>query len=110
MSLADHYDKDASVKRLTIVLDEDEQPTKEKEYATHIASVPCHLQPLNDQTSQDIPGGFGRDLLMLSDIVDIAEGDRVTIDEEEYRVMATEALDFGLNPHRETTLRIFKSS
>src|SRR5688500_945288 len=114
MSLADYYDKTASVERLeTVYIEESgEEPvaTNKKAFAEILEAVPCHLQPLNDESNQTIPGGFGRELLMLSDIVDIAEGDRVTIDSEEYRVVGTEVLNFGLNPHRETRLRIFKPS
>lgn len=104
MSLSSHFDKTASVERLQTTTG------NKKEYSTHLPSVSCLIQPIADETTGDILGGFGRDLLMLSAIVDIAEGDRVTIDEEEYRVVATEALDFGQNPHRETRLRIFKPS
>lgn len=110
MSLSDRYDKTASVERLTAVLDEEDNPTNKKEFAAHLASVLCHIQPLTDEVTQDMAGAFGKDFLMLSAIVDITEGDRVFIDEEEYRVMGTEALNFGNNPHRETRLRIFKSS
>ncbi len=104
MSLANHYDKTATVERLATVTG------NKKSYAAHLASVLCHIQPISDETSQDIPGGFGRDLLMLSAIVDVAEGDKVVIDSEEYRVMGTESLNFGQSPHRETRIRIFKSS
>jgi hypothetical protein len=102
--LSSHYDKTARIDRLTATIG------NKKEFTTHLASVPCLIQPLDDAASQDIPGGFGRDMLMISAIVDIAEGDRVIIDTEEYRVVGTEALDFGGNPHRETRIRIFKAS
>jgi hypothetical protein len=102
--IGDYYDKTASVERLATV------EGNKKTFAPHLASVPCHIQPLSDEVSQDMTGGFGKDFLMLSAIVDIAEGDRVIIDAEEYRVIGTEALHFGINSHRETRLRIFKSS
>ena len=104
MSIASYYDKTAAVERLATV------SGNKKAFSAHLASVRCHIQPLNDEVSQDMAGAFGKDFLMLSDIVDIAEGDRVIIGTDEYRVMGTEALDFGGNPHRETRLRIFKSS
>lgn len=103
MSIARLYVKTAVVERLTTTTG------NKKAYAEHL-TVDCLIQPLTDEVSQDMAGAFGKDFLMLSPIVDIAEGDRVTIDEEEYRVMATEALNFGRNAHRETRLRIFKSS
>lgn len=94
----------ADVERLT--------PTtgNKKVFAAYLPAVDCLIQPLSDEVSEDMTGSFGKDFLMLSDIVDIAEGDRLIIDEEEYRVMATEALNFGQNPHRESRIRIFKSS
>ncbi len=102
--ISNHYDKTASVERLAITTG------NKKAFTAHLPSVSCLIQPLNDEVSQDMTGAFGKDFLMLSPIVDIAEGDRVIIDEEEYRVMGTEALNFGSNPHRESRIRIFKSS
>lgn len=102
--ISNHYDKTAAVERLAAVAG------NKKSFAAHLTSVDCLIQPLTDEVSQDMTGGFGKDFLMLSAIVDIAEGDRVIIAAEEYRVMGTEALNFGKNPHRETRLRIFKSS
>ncbi len=102
--ISSHYDKTASIERLAVV------EGNKKAFSAHLPSVSCLIQPLNDEVSQDMTGAFGKDFLMLSPIVDIAEGDRVFIDEEEYRVMGTEALNFGNNPHRESRIRIFKSS
>lgn len=102
--ISDHYDKIASVERLATTTG------NKKAFTSHLPTVSCLIQPLTDDTSQDMTGGFGKDLLMLSPIVDIQEGDRVIIDAEEYKVMGTEALNFGGNPHRETRIRIFKSS
>ena len=102
--IENHYDKTAVIERLTITTG------SKKAFSSHLASVPCLVQPLTDEVSQDLQGSFGKDFLMLSAVVDIAEGDRVTIDTEEYRVIGTEALNFGNNPHRETRIRIFKSN
>ncbi len=104
MRLSSHFDKTATVERLTTITG------NKKQYTEHLASVSCLIQPISAESTGDIPGGFGRDILMLSAIVDIAEGDQVTIGSDEYRVMATESLNFGNNPHQETTLRIFKPS
>ena len=102
--IAAHYDKNASVERL-------QATTGNKQaFSVHLVSVPCLIQPLTDEVSGDLEGSFGKDFLMLSGIVDIREGDRISVESEEYRVIATEALNFGKNPHRETRLRIFKSS
>jgi hypothetical protein len=104
MSLESHYDKTATVERLATVTG------NKKAFSEHLTTVECLIQPLTDEISQDMTGSFGKDFLMLSAIEDIQEGDRVIIDAEEYRVMGTEALHFGNNPHRETRIRIFKSS
>ncbi len=102
--ISDHYDKTASVERQAITIG------YKKEFEAHLASVSCLIQPLSDEVSEDMTGSFGKDFLMLSAVVDIQEGDRVIIDLEEYRVMGTEALEFGGNPHRESRIRIFKYS
>ncbi len=101
--LNSYYDKPARVHRHTISMG------NKKEFTTHIASLACHIQPLDDQISQDITGGFGKNFLMFSSNADIIEGDRVIVESDEYRVMGTESLSFKGESHRETILRIFKS-
>lgn len=104
MSIEKHYDKTASVKRLDYV----PGSTVKQTYATLHASVPCHLQPLVDETSQNITGGFGKDWLMFCADRDIREGDRVTIDGNEYKVFGVDRLNFkGVNQHMELRLNIF---
>jgi len=110
--LESFYTKTARVDRLTTVtevIDDVPTATAKKNYTTHIASLACHVQPLDDTITQDIPGGFGKNFLMFSAIADIDEGDRVIIDSVEYRVMGTEALSVGNNPHQETIIRVFQS-
>lgn len=102
--IAAHYDKTAATERLSTVTG------NKKTFTPYLSAVSCLIHPLSDEVSEDMAGAFGKDFLMISAIVDINEGDRVTIDGREYRVMGTEALDFGRNPHRETRLRIFTSS
>jgi hypothetical protein len=99
-----HYDKTANTERLITV------SGNKKSFTAYLSNIPCLLQPLSDSVSEDMPGAFGKEFLMISGIVDIAEGDRVIIDSKEYRVMGTEALNFGRNPHRETRLKLFTSS
>lgn len=101
--LSSHFDKTARVDRLTTTTG------NKKEFTTHIASLPCHIQPTDDQISQDIAGGFGKDFLMFSGAADIIEGDRVIVGSDEYRVVGTEAFNFNGRSHRETRIRIFKS-
>ena len=103
MNISRHFNKTAEVERL-------QTTTGNKQAFSEHLSTSCLIQPLTDEVSGDLEGSFGKDFLMLSPFVDIAEGDRVTIDGEKYRVVATEALNFGQNPHRESRLRIFKSS
>jgi hypothetical protein len=107
--LESHFTKTARVDRLTTVLDEEDEPTAKKDYQTHIASLACHLQPLDPTITQDIPGGFGKNFLMLSAAADIDEGDRVIIEGDEYRVIGTEQLTFNGKSHQETIIRIFQS-
>src|SRR5436190_23984713 len=101
--LDSHFDKTALVERLTTVTG------NKKTFSSHIGTLACHIQPLDPSITQDIPGGFGKDWLMFSGAADIIEGDRVTIDSNEYRVIGTEAFDFNGHPHRETIIRLFKS-
>lgn len=101
--LDSHFDKTARIDRLTTTTG------NKKEYTTHIASLACHVQPLDPSITQDISGGFGKDFLMFSSDADIIEGDRVFIDDKEYRVTGTESLSFGGKAHRETIIRIFQS-
>lgn len=102
------YNETVAVKRLADVPD-----TNKREYGTHIASLACHIQPLDPQISTDIEGGFGKDWMMFCDTADIAEGDRVirTVNsvEKEYRVTGIESYDFMGNPHMEVSIRIFES-
>jgi hypothetical protein len=106
--LESHFNKTARVDRLAAVLDEEDEPTAKKTYSTHIASLSCHIQPLDPSITQDIPGGFGKNFLMFSPAADIIEGDRVFIDSDEYRVIGTEQLNFNGHPHQETIIRIFQ--
>jgi hypothetical protein len=105
--LESHFDKTARVDRLSVVLDEEDEPTAKKDYQAYIASLACHIQPLDPSITQDIPGGFGKNFLMFSGPADIIEGDRIFIDSEEYRVIGTERLNFNGHPHQETIIRIF---
>jgi len=107
--LESHFDKTARVDRLAVVLDEEDQPTAKKTYQTHIATLACHIQPLDSSITQDIPGGFGKNFLMFSPAADIIEGDRIYINSEEYRVIGTESLNFNGHPHQETIIRVFQS-
>lgn len=83
--------------------------TIKKAYQAHLSSFKCHVQPLEAEVVQDLPGGFGKNWLMFCPCLDIKEGDKVIVDgTTEYRVMGVENYDFSNNPHLEVTIRAFK--
>lgn len=98
------YNESVVIKRLADVVD-----TNKREFITHLAAVPCCIQPLDPQISQDIEGGFGKDWLMFCGTNDIQEGDRVIRGSKEYRITGVESFDFMGNPHMEISIRIFES-
>lgn len=98
-----NYNKTVAVKRLA----SDEGTVKT--YATHIASLRCHIQPLDPDITTDIEGGFGKDWLLFCPVADIAEGDRIVDGDDEYRVTGVERFEFMGNNHLEVTIRIFES-
>jgi hypothetical protein len=104
------YDETVDVKRLTQVDD-----GSKKDFQAFLDDVACHIQPLEDNITQDITTGFGKDLLMFCAVADIREGDRVerTISSVvyEYRVVAVENYNnfFRRPSHMELRIRAFKS-
>lgn len=100
--ISDYYDQTARIDRLQTTTG------NKKAFSTHIESLPCYVQPLDAQISQDIEGGFGKNFLMFSGVADIREGDRVFIDSKEYRIMSSESLTFKGHAHQETVIRIFE--
>jgi hypothetical protein len=98
-----NYDKTVRIDRLTDVDSGDEG---EEEYTTHIATLACHIQPLDESFSEDITGQFGKDYLMFCSSVDILEGDRVTEGSNVYRVVGVESFEFlGEKRHMEIRIR-----
>lgn len=106
--LSDYYDKTARVDRLTVV-EELYEPTNKKAFAIHIAELPCYLQALEDSITQDISVGFGKNWVLFCDIEDIIEGDRIFIEDKEYRITGIETFEDSRNPHMEIKIRIFES-
>lgn len=98
------YNESVDIERL-----EDVESTNKRVFATHISNVSCMIQPLDNQISGDIEGGFGKDWILFCGTNDIAEGDRVIRGEKEYRVTGVESFDFMGNPHMEVSIRIFES-
>lgn len=107
MSIEHQLTETVEVKRLGFV-----GATNKKEFSTHIATLPCHIQPLDSAETQDIPGGFGKDFLLFCESADIREGDRIerTVGEEtiEYRITGLESYNFMGNAHMELTIRTFE--
>lgn len=102
--LSSQYNETVSVKRLS-----DVSGSNKKEFTTHIASLPAHVQPLDPEISGDIEGGFGKNWLMFCPTADIQEGDRVFRGAKEYRVTGVESFDFMNSAHMEVSIRIFES-
>ncbi len=98
--IEDLFDKMVDVKRLV-----DDSGNTEV-YDDHIDDLPCCIQPVEPAYSQDIDGSFGQDWLMLCNVVDILEGDRIAEGSIEYKVIGVESFElFGEPQHMELTIR-----
>lgn len=80
-----------------------------KEYSEQIESFPCHIQPSQASLSERLQGGFSKAWSMWCPVLDIKEGDKIEIDDEEYKVTAVQNFDLGGDPHLEVTMVINKS-
>ena len=86
-----------------------------KELTASLTNIRCLIFYDQDKMSQDISSGFGKDLSMYCEDVDIREGDRVfrSIDgaEVEYKVTAKKpCYDYiGDDSHIELKIRAFQS-
>ncbi len=98
------FDQSIDTERLTDVVD-----TNKKEYEANLTGIACAIQQQDAEVSMDLPGSFGKDWLIFCPIVDILEGDRITWNEQTYRVMTVDRLDFMGESHMEISMRIFKS-
>jgi hypothetical protein len=103
--LSNFYDRTVAVKRLM-----DVEGGNKKAFQTHIASLLCHIQPMDPSLTQDIEAGFGKTWLMFCDEGDIREGDRVNEDALEYRVVSVEKMNFVGHSHLEVGIRLFESN
>lgn len=103
--LEDHYGETVVVQRLNTT------SGYKKDFTDHLTGVKCHIQPFDDDISQDITIGFGKDLLLFCDVLDIREGDRIIWDSEDYRVSAVSSNFRFLKRarHMEIRIRAFKS-
>ena len=82
--------------------------TVKKSFSTHIASFPCHIQPLDATLAQALPGGIGKNWLMVCPVLDIKEGDKVIAENITYNVTAVETYKMGGNTHMEISIRTFR--
>lgn len=105
-TIENHYDKLATITRMETIVGTNKQALEDI-----FIDIPCHTQPLQDSFSEDIEGGYGKDFLMFTKNRDIKQGDRATIDGNEYRVMSIERYEFlGRVKHMECRIRLFKNN
>ena len=94
MSIEAFYDKTALVERLTAV-----SGKHREDWQTVEASVACQVQPYDGADSG--AGEFFRKFkLYAAHDADIANGDRVTVDGDVYRVEAVKVMDFVASSNR----------
>ncbi len=102
-----NYDRNVRIDRLSNV---DSGEAGEEDYDTHINSVACHIQPLDESFSEDNTGQFGKDYLMFCDVCDILESDLVVDGSTTYKVVGVESFNFlGENRHMEIRIREYNS-
>jgi len=101
----DFYNQTAKVERMTIITGS----TTKKEWTTIINSQPCLVQPQGNNDNQDGQGAFGRASLMICDIADIQEGDKITIGGNAYRATGLKRYEgYGDIDHLEVEITTFK--
>jgi len=103
--LNDHYQETVTTQRLATTTG------YKKNYVDNLTGVKCHIQPFEDDITQDVNTAFGKDLLMFCDVLDIIEADRVIWNNEEYRVVGLmNNFEFLKTArHMEIRIRAFKS-
>lgn len=83
--------------------------TVKRAYTANLASVPCHIQPLEAELAQTLPGGIGKSWLMFCNNCDIKENDKVIVGTINYRVSGVETYTHSRNPHMEVIITAFKN-
>lgn len=114
MGLANYYfNKTATSEREGFITEVIESvptvSTIKKAFTSNLSSFPCHLQPLDESIGSDGQAAFGKNWLMMCNVMDIKEGDKITIDSVEYKVAGVENYNFSRIQHMEIILRAFKS-
>ena len=98
--ISEFYDKTVSTKRLSATTGTDNES-----YQTNLASVSCHIQPLDEGFLPDMSGSYGKNFLMFCEVVDIKQGDIVVDGSVEYLVEGVESLSFEGETHLELAIR-----
>ncbi len=79
-------------------------------YVSNLTAFACHVQPLEAELAQTLPGGIGKNWLMFCSNLDIKENDKLIVnDTTEYRVAGIETYTHSRNPHMEVILTSFKN-
>lgn len=98
-----NYSKKVTIERTAETV---EDGVIKSDYEVVFEDIPCHIQPLTNDTTQDLPSSFGKNWLMFCDVNDIREGDRVKDGDSEYRVTGVESYEWrGKSKHMEIVLR-----
>ncbi|NLD50649.1 MAG: hypothetical protein GX660_26195 [Clostridiaceae bacterium] len=75
-------------------------------YEDYILSVPCLIQELDDYSTEDVDGSFGKNYLMFCDDYDIKEMDNVMRGNgDEFRVIGMKKHAFMNHVHLEVIIR-----
>lgn len=75
-------------------------------FGSHLSSVKCNIQPLDDSFGEDLEGSYGKDFLMFADVADIAQGDKIVDGSTEYMVMGVESYSLEGYAHLELRIRL----
>jgi len=98
--IEDQYNKTVNVQRLA------DGTGNVEEYGSHITGLSCVIQPLDESTTGDIEGGFGKDWLMFCGVEDILENDKIIDGSITYKVVGVESFEFLGEPrHMEVRIR-----
>ena len=107
--LAKQYNKEVKIQRFGVITESGVDTDKEQ-YEDYILELDCMIQPIDESSSQDIEGNFGKDYLMFCNTADIEENDRVIDGADEYRVVGIRKFNFlGEDRHMELRIRKFNA-
>lgn len=99
------FDKTVEIQRLVADEETEEGLPDTESYTTHIASLQCHIQPLEEGFSTGLEGDYNKDFLMFCRVNDIIKEDRVIDGDDIYVVDSVEKYEFIGKSHMELTIR-----